>query len=96
MKLGRLRPIHSSIEVTKQHHFIYLEAINEHTDAALSNRQKQVCDLLMQSLSDQQIADELFISPATVRNHLKKIYKILRVSSRSSALSYLLNRKVMD
>lgn len=49
---------------------------------ALSGREKQILALLMQSLRVPAIAERLFISPSTVRNHLKAIYRKLGVSSQ--------------
>jgi DNA-binding CsgD family transcriptional regulator len=38
--------------------------------------------------SNPQIAQHLHISPATVRSHLKHVYKKIEVGSRSEAISY--------
>ncbi len=49
---------------------------------ALSSREKEVCFLLMQGLSNQEIATRLFISPGTVKNHLYNIYEKTGVRNR--------------
>ncbi len=48
--------------------------------ANLTKRETEVLDLLCKGKSYKVIADELFISPDTVRYHLKNIYKKLQVS----------------
>lgn len=56
--------------------------IDDPTLRELSTREKQILVLLMQSLRVPAIAERLFISQSTVRNHLKAIYRKLGVSSQ--------------
>lgn len=51
----------------------------------LSTREKEILQLLVEGLSHKAIAERLFISPHTVRTHLKNIYEKLHVHSRSEA-----------
>lgn len=51
----------------------------------LSDRERQVLELLSQGLADKQIAAELHISSRTVRFHLEHIYAKLHVRSRTEA-----------
>jgi DNA-binding NarL/FixJ family response regulator len=51
----------------------------------LSDREREVLELLSQGLADKQIAAELHISPRTVRFHLEHIYAKLHVRSRTEA-----------
>ncbi len=57
------------------------------TDEAdqLSTREKEILQLLVEGLSYKAIAERLFISPHTVRTHLKNIYEKLHVHSKSEA-----------
>jgi ATP/maltotriose-dependent transcriptional regulator MalT len=52
---------------------------------ALTPREKEVLSLLAQGLSNRQIGEALFISPATAKVHARHIYKKLGVSSRAAA-----------
>ena len=51
----------------------------------LSAREREVLDHLARGLTNQQIANELFISPITVRNHVSSILGKLHVSNRHEA-----------
>ncbi len=48
----------------------------------LSAREREVCLHLVQGLSNQEIADRLFISPGTVKNHVYNIYEKTQVKNR--------------
>ena len=52
----------------------------------LTNRELDILELLAQRLSNQEIADRLFISPATVKRHAVTIYHKLDVNSRRQAV----------
>jgi NarL family two-component system response regulator LiaR len=52
----------------------------------LSEREIEVLRLATRGLSNQQIADELFLSLRTVQAHLGHIFNKLRVSSRTEAV----------
>ena len=54
--------------------------------ALLSKRELEVLSKLALGLSNRDIAEQLFISEKTVRNHLSTIFSKLDVSSRSQAL----------
>lgn len=53
---------------------------------ALTDRERTILDLLSSHLSLPEIGTELFISPHTVRTHVKSIYRKLGASSRSEAV----------
>jgi len=52
---------------------------------SLSNRELDVLELLTHRLRNKEIAEKLFISPETVRTHLRNIYPKLKVTSRRQA-----------
>jgi LuxR family maltose regulon positive regulatory protein len=52
----------------------------------LTERELQVLRLLATRLSSTEIAEQLFLSPNTVRSHMKNIYSKLDVHSRQRAL----------
>lgn len=50
--------------------------------ALLSAREEQIAEAFASGLSYKQIAEDLFVSPSTVRRHLENIYKKLDVSNK--------------
>ena len=51
----------------------------------LTIREREVLDLLARDFSNADIADELVISPKTVRNHVSNILSKLQVADRREA-----------
>lgn len=58
----------------------------------LTRRQMEVLRLLVEDLSDREIAERLFISPKTVGHHVSAILTKLGVESRRQAADYLPNK----
>ena len=54
----------------------------------LTNRQKQVFELVLQNKSNKQISQELFIELSTLKTHINKIYKTLNIQSRKDVRKY--------
>lgn len=52
----------------------------------LTARELEVLDRIAQGLSNQQIAEKLFISPKTVRNHITHILGKLELTRRAEAI----------
>jgi DNA-binding CsgD family transcriptional regulator len=59
---------------------------------SLSPRERQVLDLLSQGLSGTEIAARLFLSPETVRTHVRNAMAKLGASTRSQAVAIALQR----
>ena len=53
---------------------------------ALSERERQILQLVADGLSNREIAEQLFLSRFTVESHVKRIYRKLAVSSRTMAV----------
>jgi DNA-binding NarL/FixJ family response regulator len=58
----------------------------------LTPRQAEVLDRLLQGQRVSTIANELYINPSTVRNHLAAIFQKLEVHSQSELLEYVRER----
>lgn len=52
----------------------------------LSNREQEVLELLARGMSNRDIAEELFISEKTVKNHVSSILRKLSVNDRTQAV----------
>ena len=62
---------------------------------ALTSRELDVLRLLVQGLSDAQIAEKLVVSRRTVTTHLTTIYSKFGVNSRSAAIRHSLDHKLI-
>ena len=67
----------------------------QNEDYNLSDREKQVLQLLVDGYSYKMIASEMFISIDTVRSHIKKIYEKLHVNSKSEAVAKAFKDKLL-
>ncbi len=54
----------------------------------LTRRQEEVLGLLASGLTNKEIANELFISVGTVKNHVHRILDVLNASTREQAAQY--------
>ena len=61
--------------------------VKDSTTEDISTREQEVLGLLVQGFNYRQIAEKIFISPETVRNHIRNIYEKLHVHSRSEAVA---------
>jgi len=61
--------------------------------SVLSSREQDVLQQLVEGLEYKQIADKLFISPATVRTHIANIYQKLHVNSKAQAIKMAYKNK---
>lgn len=61
----------------------------------LTEREREVLNLVVQGQSNQQIADTMVISVATVKAHISNILAKLQVSSRAEAIAYAIKHKLV-
>lgn len=70
-----------------------VEAIGENTAlSVLSNREKEILELLAKGMLYKEIAASLFISQETVRKHVYHIYEKLHVNNRVEAINKFFGR----
>jgi two-component system, NarL family, response regulator DegU len=62
----------------------------------LTDRERQILQMLADGCTPAEVAERLFISPKTVRNHLTKVYDRLGVSSRSQAIVVALQHGLIE
>jgi LuxR family maltose regulon positive regulatory protein len=64
-----------------------LPSVNQNLVEPLSGRELDVLRLIVDGLSNQAIAQKLFLSVGTVKVHIKHIYAKLDVNSRTQAVA---------
>lgn len=52
----------------------------------LTEREREVLELIARGRANQEIANQLFLSPKTVRNHVSNIFSKLQVADRAQAI----------
>jgi two-component system NarL family response regulator len=65
-------------------------------EPVLTPRELEVLALVAQGLSNRSIADQLYISENTVRNHMGNILEKLELHSRTEAVMYAVRRRLVD
>jgi DNA-binding NarL/FixJ family response regulator len=53
----------------------------------LSRREKEILEMLAKGLLYKEIAEQLFISPETVKKHVYHVYEKLHVTNRIEAVN---------
>ena len=67
----------------------------DHEEISLSKREVEVLEQLSKGLSYTVIADNLILSPSTVRKHIENIYKKLQVHSKIEAVQKAKNHNII-
>ena len=62
----------------------------------VSNAEMRVMRLISQSKTAEEIADELYLSVYTVRNHLRNIYSRLGLHNRQELMTYIHKNKLFE
>ena len=66
-----------------------IPGLTEGSNIKLSKKELEVMELIFGGRSNQEIADEMNISPHTVKTHLYKVYKKIGVKNRTQAVQWL-------
>ena len=74
-----------SLEILRNPNRVIPEGDKE--DFCLTKREVEVLNHLSKGLNYNEIAENLFISPSTVRKHIENIYKKLQVSNKLTAVN---------
>ncbi|MEH3033060.1 MAG: response regulator transcription factor [Aeromicrobium erythreum] len=76
--------------------FVQMSRTPNPTPAALTARELQVLRLVARGLSNREIAEELFISENTVKNHIRNMLEKLQMKSRMEAAMYAVRTNLID
>jgi DNA-binding NarL/FixJ family response regulator len=73
------------LEILQSRSSIYESQKGNNIDFNLTNREKEILKLISEGLCNKDIAEKLFISLHTVKNHVKSIIQKLAVDDRTQA-----------
>lgn len=68
----------------------------EENEFGLSARELEILDKVAEGQAYQQIANELFVSPKTVRKHIENIYRKLQVHNKVEAVQKARNKNLLS
>ncbi len=64
-------------------------------DNPLSDRETEILKMLSKGMNYKEVATEIFLSPHTVKTHIKNIYSKLHVNSRAEAIYKAIKQKLI-
>ena len=73
-----------------------LDKKRESRTDTLSKREIQVLELIAEGNFNKEIAEKLFISEKTVKNHVSSIFKKINVSDRTQAAIYAIKNNIVE
>jgi DNA-binding NarL/FixJ family response regulator len=62
------------------------QKINNMSFEVLTNREKEILEQLAKGMTRNQIANQLFVSPETIKKHVQNVHKKLEVRNKIEAL----------
>lgn len=71
-------------------------SIRRKKESLLTKRELQILELLGEGLCNKEIAERLFISEKTVKNHVSSIFKKIAVTDRTQAVVYAIKNNIID
>lgn len=71
------------------------ESIKEHNQPLLTRREIEVLKLIAEGLTNQEIADKLFVSASTVDSHRKNLISKLQVKNTAALVRTALENKII-
>lgn len=74
---------------------IAFEQVNSGEDIKLTSREIEVLEQLSKGLNYNQIAENLILSPATIRKHIENIYTKLQVHNKLEAVQKAKDRNII-
>ena len=72
------------------------EERQQYPTPTLTTRELEVLKLVAKGMSNREIADALFISENTVKNHVRNILEKLHLHSRMEAVIYAVRERLLD
>ncbi len=70
--------------------------LQNNSELGISNRELEVLQLMARGLSNQEIADQLFVSLNTIKTHSSNLYTKLEVKRRTQAIQKAKDLKIIN
>jgi len=80
-------------EINKQ---VAAQSAERRREERLTYREIEVLERICQGMSNQVIAQHLFLSEKTVKNHLTNIFRKIQVTDRTQAVLYAIKHKIVN
>jgi len=84
LKLSKPKIVEKEIYITTTANFVLNE--KELTNFGLSSRELEVLQLMAAGKSNQEIADQLYLSLNTIKTHSSRLFEKLNVKRRTQAI----------
>jgi len=72
-----------------------IQSFHQLNQSPLSKRETEILSLLSEGMNYRSTAEKLFLSPHTVKTHIKNIYQKLHVNSRAEAIKKAIKDKLI-
>jgi DNA-binding NarL/FixJ family response regulator len=72
-----------------------MEGSDEESGSQLSNREIEILRLMAEGKENKEIAQDLYISPQTVKNHISNILRKLQIENRIQAAVYAVRNHIV-
>jgi diguanylate cyclase (GGDEF)-like protein/PAS domain S-box-containing protein len=82
-------PVPSSVTYDTNQAILQAAVLRTREQYAISARETEVFELIIEGLTNKEISDRLFISEHTVKNHITHIFQKMNVSDRMQAMSHI-------
>lgn len=89
-------PLHPKIAGTVLQQFGKMaKALDENRESLLTNREKEIIQLMAKGATNRAIAKTLYISEKTVKNHITNIFRKLQVGDRTEAVVKAMEKRII-
>lgn len=87
---GFLRKYYGELSQTKEYRTALDELVIQRN---ITEREREVIEMMIKGKSNKEIEQELFISPHTVKNHIYNVFQKTGVKSRHQLIAHILHGK---
>jgi DNA-binding NarL/FixJ family response regulator len=87
---SELKDAFTMVSTDGEHEITFMPTKNDLPTTAkkLNEREIEILELMVKGLENKKIAQQLFMSEQTIKNHITSIFKKLEVKNRTNAVIY--------